>query len=200
VMWLLKHLCKLDFRVTGTENIPSSSAVVYLKHSSAWETLAELVVFPEQAWVLKKEIRWIPFVGTGVVALNSIAIDRKSGHKAVRQVIEQGKQRLKSGYFVMIFPEGTRVPNGESRRYGASGALLAIEAGVPLIPVSHNAGYFWPRRSWIKWPGTIDMVIGTPISTSGKTAQQVNEEARTWIESTLESLPGARQQGKPGPE
>jgi 1-acyl-sn-glycerol-3-phosphate acyltransferase len=189
LMWLLKHICKLDYRVSGVDNIPSEASVVYLKHSSAWEALAELLIFPEQAWVLKKEIRWIPFVGTGVVALNSIAIDRKSGRQAVRQVIEQGKQRLKKGYFVMIFPEGTRVPNGQSGRYGASGALLAIEAGVPLVPVSHNAGYFWPRRSWIKWPGTIDMVIGKPISTAGRTPQEVNQLAREWIEDTLKTLP-----------
>jgi len=189
VLWLLKHLCRLDFRVTGLENIPTIPSVVYIKHSSAWETMAQMLVFPEQSWVLKKEIRWIPLVGTGVDALNSIAIDRKAGHRAVQQVIQQGKERLAQGYFVMIFPEGTRTPIGEQRRYGASGALLAVEAGVPLVPVTHNAGYFWPRRSWIKWPGTIDMVIGEPISTEGKSAQQVNQQARDWIESTLEKLP-----------
>jgi len=192
VMRMLKSICKLDYRVTGAENIPESGAVVYLKHSSAWETIAELLVFPEQSWVLKKEIKWIPFVGTGVAALNAIAIDRSAGRRSVTQVIEQGKQRLAQGYFVMIFPEGTRVPIGTERRYGASGALLAIEAGVPLIPVTHNAGYFWPRRSWIKYPGTIDMVIGQPISSDGKTAQQLNQEARTWIEGTLEKLPKPR--------
>ena len=192
VMRMLKRLCKLDYRVSGAENIPEGGAVVYLKHSSAWETLSELLVFPEQSWVLKKEIKWIPCVGTGVVALNAIAIDRSSGRRAVTQVIEQGKQRLAKGYFVMIFPEGTRVPIGAERRYGASGALLAIEAGVPLIPVTHNAGYFWPRRSWIKYPGTIDMVIGKPISPEGKTPQQLNAEARAWIEGTLEKLPKPR--------
>ena len=189
VLWLLKYLCRLDFRVTGLDNIPTTPSVVYLKHSSTWETMAQMLVFPEQSWVLKKEIRWIPLVGTGVDALNSIAIDRKAGHKAVQQVIQQGKERLAQGYYVMIFPEGTRTPTGEQRRYGASGALLAVEAGVPLVPVTHNAGYFWPRHSWIKWPGTIDMVIGEPISTEGKSAQQVNQQARDWIESTLEKLP-----------
>jgi 1-acyl-sn-glycerol-3-phosphate acyltransferase len=189
VLWMLKHLCKLDFRVHGQENIPAVPSVVYIKHSSTWETMAQMLVFPEQSWVLKKEIRWIPLVGTGVDALNSIAIDRKAGHKAVQQVIQQGKERLAQGYYVMIFPEGTRTPIGEQRRYGASGALLAVEAGVPLVPVTHNAGYFWPRRSWIKWPGTIDLVIGEPISTAGKTAQQVNQQARDWIEGTLEKLP-----------
>jgi 1-acyl-sn-glycerol-3-phosphate acyltransferase len=189
VLWLLKHLCKLDFRVTGLDNVPTTPCVVYLKHSSTWETMAQMLVFPEQSWVLKKEIRWIPLVGSGVDALNSIAIDRKAGHRAVQQVIQQGKQRLAQGYFVMIFPEGTRTPIGEQRRYGASGALLAVEAGVPLVPVTHNAGYFWPRRSWIKWPGTIDMVIGEPISTEGKSAQLVNQQARDWIEGTLEKLP-----------
>lgn len=192
VMRMLKGLCNLDYRVTGKENIPEGGAVVYLKHSSMWETIAELLIFPEQAWVLKKEIKWIPFVGTGVQALNAIAIDRSAHRRAVAQVIEQGKERLARGYFVMIFPEGTRVPIGKNRRYGASGALLAIEAGVPLIPVSHNAGYFWPRRSWIKWPGTIDMVIGPPISSQGKTAQELNAEARDWIEGTLEKLPKPR--------
>lgn len=189
VFRMLKGICNLDFRVHGTENIPPTGAVVYLKHSSAWETLAELLVFPEQAWVLKKELLWIPLVGSGIAALNAIAIDRRAGRNAVLQVLEQGQARLKAGYHVMIFPEGTRVPLGETRRYGASGALLATKAGVPVIPVTHNAAYFWPRRSWIKWPGTIDMVIGPAIDTTGKSPEQINAEARNWIEGTLEKLP-----------
>lgn len=192
VMRMLKSICGLDYRVTGMENVPESSAVIYIKHSSTWEAIAQIAIFPQQSWVLKKEIQWIPLVGSGVTVLNAIAIDRNAHRRAVQQVIQQGKERLARGLYVMIFPEGTRVRPGEKRRYGASGALLAAEAGVPLVPVSHNAGYFWPRRSWLKRPGTIDMVIGQPLSTAGKTAQEINEEARDWIESTLEQLPRPR--------
>jgi 1-acyl-sn-glycerol-3-phosphate acyltransferase len=117
--------------------------------------------------------------------LHAIAIDRKAGHTAVAQVIEQGKERLEEGDWVMIFPEGTRMPVGQTRRYGMSGALLASAAGRPVVPVAHNAGDFWPRRGWLKKRGTIRVVIGPPIPTAGRDARDVNADAQRWIESTL---------------
>jgi len=189
---MLRVLCKLDYRVSGRENIPDKNCVVLIKHSSAWETLVELLIFPHQTWVLKRELMWIPLLGQGLHALRPIAVVRGAGRRAVNQVLRQGRQRLADGYWVMIFPEGTRVPAGKTGRFGVSGALLAIEAGVPVLPVAHNAGYFWPRRGWIKWPGTIELVIGAPISTRGKTIQQVNQLAQDWIEGAVSSLPAPR--------
>lgn len=188
VLWLLRVLCRLDYRVEGRERLPARGCVVLLKHSSAWETLAQLRIFPPQTWVLKRELMWVPVLGWVLWLLKPIAIDRRGGGAAVQQVLTQGNARLAEGVWVMIFPEGTRMPVGETRRYGMSGVLLAQAARVPLIPVTHNAGHFWPRRGWLKRPGTIRVVIGPPLETSGIEPRRVNERAQQWIESTLASL------------
>ena len=112
-----------------------------------------MVVIPRQVWVLKRELLWMPVVGLALRQMHAIAIDRRAGHSAVSQVIEQGKDRLAEGNWVVIFPEGTRMPAGETRRYGVSGALLASETGRLIVPVAHNAGFYWPRRGVRKKPG-----------------------------------------------
>jgi 1-acyl-sn-glycerol-3-phosphate acyltransferase len=188
LLWLLRTLCRLDYRVEGREHLPARSCIVLLKHSSAWETLAQLRIFPPQTWVLKRELLWVPVFGWVLWLLNPIAIDRRGRGVAVQQVLEQGHARLAEGLWVMIFPEGTRMPVGETRRYGMSGALLAAAEGLPVVPVTHNAGVFWPRRGWLKRPGTIRVVIGPPIGTKGVEPRVVNERAQQWIEGTLASL------------
>jgi len=188
MFWLLRVLCRLDYRVEGLEHLPARSSVVLLKHSSAWETLAQLKIFPTQTWVLKRELMWIPVFGWVLWLLKPIAIDRRGGGAAVQQVLEQGHARLTEGYWVCIFPEGTRMPVGETRRYGMGGVLLAAAEGLPVVPVAHNAGYFWPRRGWLKKRGTIRVVVGPPIETKGVEPRAINERAQAWIEGTLETL------------
>lgn len=183
-LWLLKVLCGLNFVVEGRENIPAGSHVAMWKHSSTWETIAQAVVFPAQGWVLKRELMWIPVVGWALRLMQPIAIDRSASSSAVRQVIAQGKARLRAGRWIVIFPEGTRAAVGESKKYGVSGAMLAIEAGVKVVPVAHTAGYFWPRRGWLKRPGTIRVIIGKPIATQGREPRELNAEIQTWIEQT----------------
>jgi 1-acyl-sn-glycerol-3-phosphate acyltransferase len=185
MLWLLRRLCSLDYRVEGLEHLPKQSSIVLMKHSSAWETLAQLKVFPRQTWVLKRELMWVPILGWVIWLLGPIAIDRRGGSGAVQQVLDQGRERLTAGFWVMVFPEGTRMPAGQTRRYGLSGVLLANEMGLPVIPVAHNAGYFWPRRGWLKRRGTIRVVIGTPIETRGVEPRLVNEQAQRWVEDTL---------------
>jgi 1-acyl-sn-glycerol-3-phosphate acyltransferase len=188
VMFALRLLCRLDYVVEGAEHLPATSTVVLVKHSSAWETIAQLRIFPRQTWVLKRELIWIPIFGWVLMKLGPIAIDRKGGRAAVQQVLTQGQQLLAEGTWVVIFPEGTRVPAGETRRYGMSGALLAEAAGLPVVPVAHNAGDYWPRRSWLKRPGRIRVVIGPPISTAGVDPRIVNELTQRWIEDTVARL------------
>ena len=147
-----KHVCGLDYVIEGAEHIPTSPSVVMIKHASVFEAYAQVVVFPQQVWVLKRELFWIPFFGWGLLALKPIAINRKAGRTAVKQVIEQGKKRLAAGLWVTVFPEGTRMPPGETRKYGVSGAALAQAANVKIVPVAHNAGDFWPRRGFSKTP------------------------------------------------
>lgn len=182
---MLKWLCRLDYRVEGLENLPAGNHIALWKHSSSWETIAMAVVIPRQVWVLKRELTWIPFVGWGIRLLHAIAIDRKSGRSAASQVVSQGKDRLAEGDWVVIFPEGTRMPPGETRKYGASGAMLAIETGHLLVPVAHDAGSYWPRRGLLKKPGTIRVQIGPPVAAGGRDARQINEEVQGWIESKL---------------
>lgn len=192
-MWLAKTLCGLDWVVEGGENIPREGAHISMwKHTSAWETMAQMVVMPPQAWVLKREILWIPLVGWATWMLKCIAIDRGAGHRAVNQVLDQGRDRLAAGIWVLIFPEGTRVDAGQARKYGMSGALLASQTGALIVPVAHNAGDFWPRRGLVKKPGLIRVVIGPPIVSSGRDPRELNREVATWIEATMQSLAAGR--------
>ena len=177
--------CGMRFEIEGTENIPQEPSVALMKHSSTWETIAGLFFVPQHTWVLKRELMWIPIVGWALYILNPIAINRSAGRSAVQQVLRQGRERLASGLWIVIFPEGTRVAPGQTRRYGMSGVLLAKDTGAPLVPIAHNAGDCWPRRGLIKTPGLIRVVIGRPIPTEGRSPREVNAEAQNWIESTI---------------
>jgi 1-acyl-sn-glycerol-3-phosphate acyltransferase len=186
-------ICGLRYRVQGAENVPGTACVVLSKHQSAWETIALRVLLPPRhTWVLKRELLSVPFFGWGIAPYRPIAIDRKAGRRAVRQLLEEGQKALDSGRQVVIFPEGTRVAPGERKRYGMGGALLAERSGYPVVPIAHNAGVFWRRRGLRKYPGTIDVVIGEPFSTEGMSAAQINARVEEWIESTVQGLPQAR--------
>jgi 1-acyl-sn-glycerol-3-phosphate acyltransferase len=187
ILWVLKWSCGLSYRVEGAA-LPPGCHVALWKHSSSWETIAMMVIFPRQVWVLKRELLWIPVVGVGVWQMHAIAIDRKAGHSAVSQVIEQGKARLEEGDWIMVFPEGTRMASGETRRYGVSGTLLASETGRLIVPVAHNAGSYWPRRGLLKKPGTVRVVIGPAVAPAGRETRAVNEEIQNWIETTVRGL------------
>lgn len=189
-LWWLKHTCGLDYEVLGKENIPARNGVILCKHQSAWETLALQCIFPEQAWLLKKELLWIPFFGWGLALLKPIAINRKEGRKAIRQLLEQGIERLQDGLWVVIFPEGTRVAPGKKGHYHIGGALLAERSGFPVVPVAHNAGEFWPRNSFLKYPGTIRLVIGPVLDSKGRGAAEINRLAEEWIEGTMKEIGG----------
>lgn len=184
-LWWLAITCNLRYIVEGRENIPNTPAIVLSKHQSAWETLALSLIFPTQVWLLKRELLWVPFFGWGLAMLKPIAINRKEGKKAMQQLLEQGEQRLKDGLWVVIFPEGTRVAPGEKRRYAPGGAVLARHSGRLIVPVAHNAGEFWPRRGFIKRPGTIRLVIGSPINPQGHRASEINAAVETWIENKV---------------
>jgi len=181
-------VCGLDYVIEGRENIPDDPSVIMIKHSTVFEAYAQLTIFPPQTWVVKRELMWIPIFGWGLAALKPIAIDRNAGHTAVSQVIEKGCAKLAEGVWVTIFPEGTRVLPGAVRKYGISGAALAREAGCPVVPVAHNAGDLWPRRSFIKRPGLIRICIGPPITTADKSAKQINEAVRGWIEAKMAEI------------
>jgi 1-acyl-sn-glycerol-3-phosphate acyltransferase len=197
ILAVLRWTCRLDYRVEGRERLPPGNHIALIKHSSSWETVAQALLLPPHVWVLKRELLWIPFVGWGIRQLRAIAVNRDAGHAAVREVIEQGKARLAEGEWIVIFPEGTRMPPGETRKYGISGALLAAKTGRLIVPVAHDSGYYWPRRGLWKKPGTVRVIIGPPINAAGRNPRQVNAEAQSWIEehsthSSTPAPPGSR--------
>jgi len=191
-IWLLAKICDVHLEVEGKHNIGEEPAVIICKHQSAWETLALQAVFPPQVWVLKRELFWIPFFGWGLASLNPIAIDRKAGRKALTQVIEQGLDRLSSGAWVVVFPEGTRIEKGYIGRFGIGGARLAVETGYPVIPVAHDAGKAWPKHGFLKYPGVIKMVIGEKISSNNIAAGDLNQQLFDWMESQMTQLEGQK--------
>jgi 1-acyl-sn-glycerol-3-phosphate acyltransferase len=188
VVRLARALCGIRWTVEGREHLPAKPAVILAKHQSAWETLAFQEIFPPQVLVLKKELLWIPFFGWGLALMSPIAIDRANGRAALRDIARRGKERLEQGFWVVIFPEGTRVRVGEKRDYQQGGAWLAVQCGVPVVPVAHNAGRLWPRNAFFKRAGNVTVRIGPAIPTAGREAKQISAEAEAWIEGQQRTL------------
>jgi 1-acyl-sn-glycerol-3-phosphate acyltransferase len=187
IKWL-KLTCNLSYELEGAEHISKTPGVILCKHQSAWETIAMQLIFPRQSQVLKKELFYLPFFGWGLASLNPIAINRKLGSQAIKIILRLGVNRIKEGWWVLLFPEGTRIPHGSKGKYTQTGAALALEAKCPIVPVAHNAGAFWPKGSFIKSPGIIKVVIGKPILIDGKNRKQIMMEAEEWIENTCRKL------------
>lgn len=186
---VLRVVCGIRHEVRGIENLPKHPCIVMCKHQSAWETLALQKIFPPQVWVLKRELLWLPFFGWALALTSPIAIKRSDGKGAMKQLLEQGKERLEQGFCVVIFPEGTRIPFGRRGKYKIGGAMLAASSGVPVIPVAHNAGRLWGRNAFSKHPGLITMSIGAPIETKGLKADEINQRVEEWIENEILQLP-----------
>lgn len=195
MLFLLRVICGIHYRVIGAEHIPKTPSIVLSKHQSAWETLAFQQIFPPQVWVLKKELLRVPFFGWGLAMTNPIAIDRSSGKTALKQIVEQGKDRLKQGFWIVIFPEGTRIAPGKKGKYRIGGAWLAAHTSVSVIPVAHNAGEFWGKNAFLKLPGTITVSIGSSIDPTGMESDELNTRVETWIEEEMVRI-GNRNQSK----
>ncbi len=188
LMWLLRVVCNIRMEVRGAENIPREPCIILSKHQSAWETFALQTVFPDQVYVLKRELLWIPFFGWGLALHSPIAINRSKGKDAMKQLLKQGKQRLDDGFCVVVFPEGTRMPYGQRGKYKIGGAMLGASSGAPVVPVAHNAGKFWGKGAFLKRPGTIVMSIGEPIATAGRKPEEINRQVEEWIEAEVQRL------------
>jgi 1-acyl-sn-glycerol-3-phosphate acyltransferase len=187
-LWMVRWMCGVDFTVEGLDNLTRKDAIIYWKHQSTFETIALFTVTPDAVPILKRELMWLPVVGWALSVMGFIPIDRSSGRTAVNQVVKFGTRSLEQGRPVVIFPEGTRVMPGKTRRYGISGALLASRSGRPILPIAHNAGDFWPRRGLRKNPGTIRVVIGSLIETADRDPSAINQEVQAWIEGTMRRI------------
>jgi 1-acyl-sn-glycerol-3-phosphate acyltransferase len=188
VIWLVKHLLGIPYRLLGAANIPERPVVVLAKHQSAWETLMLQDVFKDTVFVWKKEIKYLPFFGWALALTPMIETDRNASKATLKRLVEQGRDRLAKGYNVIIFPEGTRSQPGSKNRYKGGGALLAVETGTPVVPVALNSGEFWGRNALFKKCGTVTVSIGPAIDPAGLTANEVLERAENWIEAEMAKI------------
>lgn len=186
-------ICGIRYEVRGMENLPDEPVILLSKHQSAYETIAYLVIMPRPlVFVFKKELLYIPFFGWGMALLRMIPINRSKGTQAFDQVVKHGKNRLANGNWIIMFPEGTRIPVGKKGKYKYGGSRLAVETNVPVVPIAVNSGECWPKNSFIKKPGTITISIGKPIPSHGVTPTDLNNQVENWIESEMRviSSPG----------
>jgi 1-acyl-sn-glycerol-3-phosphate acyltransferase len=186
--YLLKIICGIDFVVEGQENLNRKNAIILSKHQSTWETISLHSFTPLVRWVFKRELMYIPIFGWALALTDPIALNRGAGKAAINQLVKKGTEKLNDGKWIILFPEGTRTSPGKTHKYKIGGALLAEKSGYPVIPIAHNAGEFWPRHSFIKWPGTIKVVIGPAIESKGRTADEINKDVFDWIENTMKDI------------
>lgn len=188
----LRILCGVQVRVTGMENLPegkTSPAILLVKHQSTLETFLIPTLMPHPlAYVFKRELIFIPFFGWAIGRMDMIHIDRKQKAQAFNRVVEQGKRLLAQGIWVIMFPEGTRIPRGKAGTYKSGGTRLAVATGAPVIPIAVASAKCWPRKSFIKHPGIVDVSIGKPIPSDGRGADELMREVEGWIESEMRRL------------
>ena len=182
-------ICGVRWRVEGWDNLPDGPAILLPKHQSTWETFWLPSVMPRRlSFVYKRELHLLPFFGWAMASLGMINIDRSRGADAFEQVVKQGIEHLEDGWWIVIFPEGTRTAPGSTRRYKTGGARLAVRTGTPVVPIAVNSGEVWPRGPLIRGPGEITVSIGPLIETTGKTADVVAATVESWIETEMRRL------------
>jgi len=188
ILWL--HLaCGVKVKVSGRENLPKDGAYVAIaNHQSEWETIYFQLLIQPQVVVLKKELLKIPFFGWALGLLEPIALDRSQKRGALKALLEQGKDRLSRGIPILIFPQGTRLPVGDMGKWNKGGSMLAVSNQVPLVAIAHNAGRYWPGKSFIKTPGTVEVVISKPIDTQDRTVEDVHNDSVDWLTRELDRI------------
>ncbi|WP_137973912.1 1-acyl-sn-glycerol-3-phosphate acyltransferase [Pseudomonas sp. F(2018)] len=198
--WLAKVVVGIRYEVRGLENIPQQPCVILAKHQSTWETFFLSAFFEPLSQVVKRELLYVPFFGWAMAMLRPIAIDRSNPKAALKQLAKQGAERIGQGAWVLIFPEGTRIPPGQIGKFSRGGAALAVNAGLPVLPIAHNAGEFWPKQGWAKFPGTIQVVIGPLMHAEGdgpRAIAELNERAFAWVAQTQQEISGVAPQVSP---
>ena len=188
---LVRLFLGIKVKVTGAEHIPERPCVIVSNHQSTWETFFLSAYFQPLSQVLKRELLYVPFFGWAMAMLRPIAIDRDNPKVALKQVASKGDKLLKEHTWVLIFPEGTRVPFGQIGKFSRSGAALAVNANLPVLPIAHNAGKYWPKEGWGKRAGTIEGVIGEPMWAEGsgpRAIAELNDRAAAWNEKTQREM------------
>jgi 1-acyl-sn-glycerol-3-phosphate acyltransferase len=189
ILWMLRICCGLTYTVEGLENLETRRATIVISnHQSAWESVALWCLLPPHSVVIKRELLLLPVWGWSLLTLKFIIINRKKQRASLRSLLEQGAQRLNNGLWLLVFPEGTRAAPRTVGKFTAGAALLAQQTACPIVPIVHNAGNFWPRYSFNKYPGVIKIRIGLAIETQGRKASDINAETEAWIRKNLQEI------------
>lgn len=204
VVWAAGWMLGIRNQVIGYENLPTdrrAPAILLAKHQSTWETFSLPILMPHPlAFVFKKELLYIPFFGWAMSRLDMIHIDRSKRAQAFAKVAQQGKVLMDQGVWVIMFPEGTRIPRGQQGTYKSGGTRLAVQTGAPVIPIAVASGRCWSRRALIKRPGTVVFSIGQPIPSEGRDPDELMREVEAWIEAEMRRIdPQAYADASPQP-
>ena len=187
ILKVLNLLCGISWNKKGIENLPNTPFVIAANHQSPWESFFLQTLFIPTSSIMKKEILMIPFFGWAIARLKPISINRKMKIESLRKVIEVGGARIREGYSILIFPEGTRKgPDDGIGKFGNSCGLLASNEAVPIVPICHNSGKYWLNKSFKKKPGEINIVIGRPIY--GNDPKELTEKAHQWIKENYSKI------------
>jgi 1-acyl-sn-glycerol-3-phosphate acyltransferase len=189
-LWWLKVTCGIRVEVFGRENLPDKACVVLCRHESTWETLFLQTLLAPQATIIKRELLWIPFFGWAFALNKPIAIDRGTPRSALKRLITVGKSRLAEGIWVVLFPEGTRMPPRTMGRFQIGGAALASAAEAQVVVIAHNAGNHWPAHQLAKQAGTIEVRIMPPIQTIGRDSKSITADAEALLAEGQKTLAG----------
>jgi 1-acyl-sn-glycerol-3-phosphate acyltransferase len=189
VVWGARVFCGIQTRVQGMEHVPDSPIILCPKHQSAWETLAFPTLMPHPlCYVFKRELLWVPFFGWAIGRLDMIHIDRSKRNLAWSKVAEQGKRFMEHGNWVIMFPEGTRIPRGQQGVYKSGASRLAVATNTPILPIAVASARCWPKNSFVKYPGVVDVSIGPPIPVNGRDADELMREVENWIEAEMRRI------------
>ena len=185
----LRVICGVNWQVEGMENLPNGPAILLVKHQSTLETFLMPLLMPRDlAYVFKKELLYVPFFGWGIARCDMIHIDRSRRNEAFAKVVAQGQRLLDKGVWVIMFPEGTRIPRGKAGTYKTGGTRLAIATNTPVVPIAVNSALCWPRKAFVKKPGMVTISIGKPIDAAGREADELMQEVQAWIEAEVRRL------------
>ncbi|MEO8280654.1 MAG: lysophospholipid acyltransferase family protein [Ideonella sp.] len=192
-IWGARMICGVRYRIVGMDNLNradrSGPIILLPKHQSTWETFAFPTLMPHPlCYVFKRELLWIPFFGWAMARLDMVHIDRSKRAEAWNRVAEQGRRHMAQGNWVIMFPEGTRIPRGEKGVYKSGGTRLAIATGASVLPIAVNSAACWPRKSFVLRPGLIDVSIGPMLSSAGRQPDELMREVEAWIETEMRRI------------
>jgi 1-acyl-sn-glycerol-3-phosphate acyltransferase len=192
-IWLMRLICNIKVEYRGTEKIPKGPLIVASKHQSMWETFALLQFFPEPLFILKRELKWIPFFGWYLTKANMIGIDRSAGGRSLLEMARRAGAEVRRGRQLIIFPEGTRTAVGAPPGYKTGVAQIYVDSGVTCLPVALNSGLFWPRRTFMRYPGTLVVEFLDPLP-PGLSRREFIARVSTVIEEATSRLVAAGRQ------